>query len=61
MYPLHQDKDIQQIKKILSEEFEKFCDWFVDNKLNIHLVNLFFLQVNGEQRASVSKILNMKT
>ena len=61
MYPLHQDKDIQQIKKILSEEFENFCDWFVDNKLNIHLVNLFFLQVNGEQRASVSKILNMKT
>ena len=61
MYPLHQDKDIQQIKKILSEEFENFCDWFVDNTLNIHLVNLFFLQVNGEQRASVSKILNMKT
>ena len=61
MYPLHQDKDIQQIKKILSEEFENFCAWFVDNKLNIHLVNLFFLQVNGEQRASVSKILNMKT
>ena len=61
MYPLHQDKDIQQIKKILSEEFENFCDWFVDNKLNIHLVNLFFLQVNGEQRASVSKILKMKT
>ena len=61
MYPLHQDKDIQQIKKILSEEFENFCDWFVDNKLNIHLVNLFFLQVNGEQRAYVSKILNMKT
>ena len=61
MYPLHQDKGIQQIKKILSEEFENFCDWFVDNKLNIHLVNLFFLQVNGEQRASVSKILNMKT
>ena len=61
MYPLHQDKDIQQIKKILSEEFENFCDWFVDNKLNIHLVNLIFLQVNGEQRASVSKILNMKT
>ena len=61
MYPLHQDKDIQQIKKILSEEFENFCDWFVDNKLNIHLVNLFFLQVNGERRASVSKILNMKT
>ena len=33
----------------------------IDSKLNIHFGNLFFLQVNGEQRTSVSKILNMKT
>ena len=61
MYPIHQHKDIQQIKKILNEEFENFCDCFVGNKLNIHFDNLFFLQVSGEQRTSVSKILNMKT
>ena len=26
MYSIHQNKDIQQIKKILKEEFENFCD-----------------------------------
>ena len=29
-------KDIAITKKILNEDFENFCDWFVDNKLSIH-------------------------
>ena len=29
-------KDIANIEKILNEDFENICDWFVDNKLSIH-------------------------
>ena len=29
-------KDIAITKKILNEDFENVCDWFVDNKLSIH-------------------------
>ena len=55
---LYQHKDVVQIEKRLNEDFENICDWFVDNKLSIHFgevrQNLFFLQVNGEQRISVN-------
>ena len=55
---LYQHKDLVQIEKPLSEDFENICDWFVDNKLSIHFgeirQNLFFLQVNGEQRISAN-------
>ena len=33
---LYQHKDIVQIEKRLNEDFENFCNWFVDNKLSIH-------------------------
>ena len=33
---LYQQKDVVQIEKRLNEDFENLCDWFVDNKLNIH-------------------------
>ena len=33
---MYQHKDIAIIKKILNEDFENICDWFVDNKLSIH-------------------------
>ena len=33
---MYQYKDITIIKKILNEDFENICDWFVDNKLSIH-------------------------
>ena len=29
---IYQHKDIAKIEKILNEEFENICDWFVDNK-----------------------------
>ena len=31
-----QDKDLDTISVRLNTEFNKLCDWFVDNKLNIH-------------------------
>ena len=34
---MYQHKDIAMIEKILNEDFENICDWFVDNKLSIHL------------------------
>ena len=33
---LYQHKDVVQIEKLLNEDFENLCDWFVDNKLSIH-------------------------
>ena len=33
---MYQHKDIAKIEKILNEDFENVCDWFVDNKLSIH-------------------------
>ena len=34
---LYQHKDVVQIEKRLNEDIENLCDWFVDNKLSIHL------------------------
>ena len=33
---MYQHKDIAIIEKILNEDFENICDWFVDNKLSIN-------------------------
>ena len=33
----YQQKDIAIIEKILNEDFENICSWFLDNKLSIHL------------------------
>ena len=33
---LYQHKGAVQIEKRLNEDFENFCDWFVDNKLSVH-------------------------
>ena len=33
---IYQHKDIAKIEKILNEDFENICDWFVDNKSSIH-------------------------
>ena len=29
-------KDVEEIEKVLNNDFENICDWFVDNKLSIH-------------------------
>ena len=33
---MYQHRDVNEIEKQLNNNFENFCDWFVDNKLNIH-------------------------
>ena len=33
---IFQHKDIEEIEKVLNNDFENICDWFVDNKLSIH-------------------------
>ena len=33
---MYQHKDIPEIEKILNEDFENICHWFVNNKLSIH-------------------------
>ena len=54
---MFQHKDIEEIEKVLNNNFENICDWFVDNKLSIHF---------GEDKtkpilfASQHKIRNIK-
>ena len=33
---IYQHKDINEIEKVLNENFSDLCDWFLDNKLSIH-------------------------
>ena len=33
---IYQHKDINEIEKVLNENFSALCDWFLDNKLSIH-------------------------
>ena len=35
-YLVFQAKDLDRISDKLNTEFNKLCDWFVDNKLSIH-------------------------
>ena len=45
-FHMYQHKDIAKIKKILNKDFKNICDWFIDNKLSIHVgddkLNQFF-------------------
>ena len=34
---VYQYKDVKEIEKNLNKNFSNVCDWFVDNKLSIHL------------------------
>ena len=33
---MFQDKQVEEIEKVLNNDFEDICNWFVDNKLSIH-------------------------
>ena len=33
---MFQHKEVEEIEKVLNNDFENICDWFVDNKLSIH-------------------------
>ena len=34
---IYQSKDVQEIENKLNKDFEQVCNWFIDNKLSIHL------------------------
>ena len=34
---MFQHKEVEEIERVLNNDLENICDWFVDNKLNIHL------------------------
>ena len=34
---MFQYKEVEETEKILNNEFENIYDWFLDNKLSIHL------------------------
>ena len=34
---IYQHRDVEEIEKQLNKDFENICDWFIDNKLTIHL------------------------
>ena len=34
---MYQHNIIEEIEQILNEDVQNLCDWFVDNKLSIHL------------------------
>ena len=33
---MFQDKEVEEIERVLNNDFENICNWFVDNKLSIH-------------------------
>ena len=33
---MFQHKEVEEIEKVLNNDFENICDWFVDNKSSIH-------------------------
>ena len=33
---MFQHKEVEEVEKILNNDFENICDWFVDNKSSIH-------------------------
>ena len=34
---VYQHRDVKEIERNLNKNFSDVCDWFVDNKLNVHL------------------------
>ena len=50
---MFQDKDVEEIEKVLNYDFENICDWFVENNLTLRekcpnteffLVHIFHIQ-----------------
>ena len=59
---MYQHKGIAKIEKILNENFENICDWFVDNKLSTRsgddkTKSILFV---SKRRAKNIRILNIR-
>ena len=48
---IYMGKDTKTIEEQLNRDFNFLCEWFIDNKLSIHLAkikqNLFYLEQKG--------------
>ena len=52
-------KTLQKLKKMLNEDFENLCDWFVDNKLSIHFGDDKTKSVLFASKGRTKKILKL--
>ena len=55
-------KEVEEIEKVLNNDFKNICDWFVDNKLSIHFgedktKSIFF---TNQHKIKTIKKLNTK-
>ena len=55
-------KEVEEIEKVLNNDFKNICDWFVDNKLSIHFgedktKSIFF---TSQHKIKTIKKLNIK-
>ena len=57
---MYQHRDVEKIEKQLKKDFENVCDWFVDNKLNIHFgqdkTKSILLQVRRKSKVQKNKM-----
>ena len=57
---MYQNRYVEKIEKQLNKDFENVCDWFVDNKLNIHFgedkTKSIFLQVRRKSKVQKNKM-----
>ena len=56
-------KDTNEIEKQLNVDFSNICDWFVDNKLNIHFgedKTKSILFTSKFKKKSIKKLKNIK-
>ena len=50
-------KDIKTIEEQLNTDFSSLCDWFIDNKLSVHLGCILEDNLSGESMAT--KVLSL--
>ena len=51
-----QDKDVENIEKVLNKEFSSLCEWFVDSKLWIHVGYDKAKTITFSQKKSLPKL-----
>ena len=52
----YQDKDVENVEKVLNKEFSSLCEWFVDNKLWIHVGYDKTKTISFSQKKSLPKL-----
>ena len=57
---IFQHKDISEIQNQLNKDFANLCDWFIDNKLSIHLGDDKTKTILFASKNKVNKIEKLK-